>query len=329
MNRPPDDQGPLRPPDQRRRVSPLNWTSRRALVIRVVFALLFLVALVLISPSYFGWGLAVAATIAAVPISKLRSYAVAFLPYGAAWLIFTVLRSLSDETGVPLRTEYVTRIERLLFNGTTPTIWLQNQFFDPLNLAWYDYLATFVHWSYFFVPHLMAVLLWRKSPKAYTRYLVSTVMVLGVGLVIYFLVPAAPPWLTADRAPQEDIFRVMVNVAHQFNSSLYERTYNIIGDSNPVAAMPSMHQAITFLVALFCFKFGKWIGVAGLTYALAMATALVYTGEHYVIDTLVGSAIATYCFFFAEHWLSMITPLFRPVTPTTPPSTEPTGPTPT
>ncbi len=285
--------------------------DQRALTIRAGVALVMLLVLVLVSPSFFGWGLAVAVMIVAVPISKMRSYAIAFLPYGAAWLVFTVLRSMADETRIPLRTDAVTKIERAMFLGATPTIWLQNHLFDPFSLAWYDYATTFVHWSYFFVPHIAAIIIWRLNPALFTRYLVATVLLLGVGLLVYFLSPAAPPWLTTDTAPQPDTYRVMANVGREINSSLYDRTNSVVGDSNPVAAMPSMHQAITVLVVLFAVSAGGWIRIAGLLYAVAMGFSLVYTGEHYVIDVLIGSALATYAYFIAGRWLTTIAPLFQ------------------
>jgi membrane-associated phospholipid phosphatase len=289
-------------------------------VTRIVIGLGLVVLLVLLSPSYFGWALAVGATIIAVPIARIGSYAAAFLPYGLAWLAFTVLRSLADETSVPIRTEAVTNVERWLFFGVTPTIWLQQHLYDPLHLVWYDYATTFIHWSYFFVPHVAAVILWIKNRQLFQRYLVSMVLLLGIGLAVYFLSPAAPPWLTADRAPQDDIYRVMANVGRQINSSLYERTYSVVGDSNPIAAMPSMHQAVTFLVAIFALKAGRVWGALGMLYALAMAYSLVYSGEHYVIDTLVGSALAVYTYYVAGKWLEIVRPIGqllrrRPVEP--------------
>lgn len=289
------------------------FAERRALLARIVVASVLVGVLVLISPSFLGWALAVGATIIAVPISRLRSYAAAFLPYGAAWLVFTMLRALADETSVPLRTGAVTNIERDMFFGITPTIWLQNNLFNPLSLAWYDYATTFVHWSYFFLPHVLAVVLWRRFPELFSRYLVSTVLLLSTGLVVYFLVPAAPPWLTTDTAPQEDIYRVMANVGREINSSLYDRTYSVVGDSNPVAAMPSMHQAITFLACLFVARFGPWWALVAWLYAAAMGFSLVYTGEHYVIDIVVGSALAIYAYVMADRWMSSIIPMLQVV----------------
>lgn len=311
-----------------------RWAGRhRNILIRIGIAIVVVTLLLVFNPSFIGWGAAVTAAIIAVPISRFRSYAGAFLPYGAAWLIFTLLRSLADETGVPLRTTQVTAIERALFDGRIPTIWLQDHLFDPVHMHWYDYATTFIHWSYFFVPHVAAIIMWRKAPDHYRRYLIATVITLGIGLMVYFLSPAAPPWLTADRAPQQDIFRVMANVGRQINSSLYDRTYSALGDPNPVAAMPSLHSAITFLVFLFSLRAGWKVSVPMFTYAILMAFSLVYTGEHYVIDTLVGAAIATYAYVYSGRWLSITAPIFQmvnrrtaPLIPHAPIGTEGFGP---
>jgi membrane-associated phospholipid phosphatase len=63
--------------------------------------------------------------------------------------------------------------------------------------------------------------------------------------------------------------------------------------SNPVAAMPSLHAAIPMMLALFFWSRARWWLRAVLaSYVLAMAVTLVYTGEHYVIDELLGWAYA-------------------------------------
>jgi membrane-associated phospholipid phosphatase len=102
----------------------------------------------------------------------------------------------------------------------------------------------------------------------------------------------------------------MANVGRHVNSSVYNRTYSVVGDSNPVAAMPSLHEAITFMVFLFALNGGWKIGVPAFIYAIAMAFALVYTGEHYVIDTVIGAAIATYAYVYSGRWLNITAPVF-------------------
>lgn len=298
-------------PRPRRRPAVLAVLLQRAVLVRLAIAIVVVTTIAILNPSFLGWGTVVTAAILSVPASRARAYSLALLPYGLFWLVFSVLRALADETPVRLRTEEVTAVERWLFSGATPTIWLQERLFDPTDMRWYDYATTFVHWSYFFIPHVVAIVLWRRSPDLYRRFLLATAITLGIGLVVYFLSPAAPPWLTADRAPQQDIFRVMANVGRSINSSLYDRTYSVLGDPNPVAAMPSLHQAITFLLFLFALNGGKKWAIPAFLYALAMAFALVYTGEHYVIDVVVGSAIATYAYFFAGRWLTVIAPVFQ------------------
>lgn len=283
---------------------------RRSILIRFGIAVVVVTLIAILTPSFIGWGTFVTAAILAVPTSRFRAYTAAFLPYGLVWLVFSLLRSLADETGIPLRTQQVTAVERGLFFGHTPTIWLQQRLYDPGTIHWYDYAVTFTHWSYFFVPHLVAILIWRKSPTLFNRYLLATMITLCVGLLIYFLSPAAPPWLTADAAPQTDIFRVMVAVGRSINASMFDRTYGVLGDPNPVAAMPSLHQAITFMLFWFALRHSRWLASLAFLYAMAMAFALVYTGEHYVIDVLVGSLISTYAYFYAGRWLHVTAPIF-------------------
>lgn len=302
-----------RPMTRRRRLA-ARVGMRRSVLIRFGIAGVVVTAIALLNSSFLGWGTFVTAAILAVPASRFRSYTAAFLPYGLVWLVFSFLRALADETSIPLRTAEVTAVERALFFGETPTIWLQERLYEPGVIHWYDYAMTFVHWSYFFIPHLAAILIWRKSPALYSRYLLATMITLFVGLLVYFLSPAAPPWLTADAAPQTDIFRVIVSVGRSINASLFDRTYGVLGDPNPVAAMPSLHQAITFMLFWFARHHSRWLATLAFLYALVMAFALVYTGEHYVIDVLVGSAIASYAYFFAGRWLNVTAPFFGTVT---------------
>ena len=62
---------------------------------------------------------------------------------------------------------------------------------------------------------------------------------------------------------------------------------------NPVAAMPSLHTAYATLAAGF-FWFGKnwWQKTLLACYPLAMAFALLYGGEHYIVDEIAGAAYA-------------------------------------
>jgi membrane-associated phospholipid phosphatase len=60
---------------------------------------------------------------------------------------------------------------------------------------------------------------------------------------------------------------------------------------NPWAAMPSLHFATSVLAAILLAETGAAAGAAGWAYALALGFALVYLGEHYLIDLAAGVAL--------------------------------------
>jgi membrane-associated phospholipid phosphatase len=67
--------------------------------------------------------------------------------------------------------------------------------------------------------------------------------------------------------------------------------------------MPSLHAGMALLVALWFFRNCKlWIRIAALAFPIAMLTALVYFGEHFIIDGLAGWAVVLLAWFLANKW---------------------------
>jgi hypothetical protein len=56
--------------------------------------------------------------------------------------------------------------------------------------------------------------------------------------------------------------------------------------------MPSLHFATSVMAAHILGDVGRAQGVLGWSYALTLGFALVYLGEHYVIDLIAGLALA-------------------------------------
>ena len=67
--------------------------------------------------------------------------------------------------------------------------------------------------------------------------------------------------------------------------------YGFLG-GNPLAAMPSLHFATSVMAARMLAETGRAAGAAGWTYAGVLGFALVYLGEHYVVDLAAGAALA-------------------------------------
>ena len=61
---------------------------------------------------------------------------------------------------------------------------------------------------------------------------------------------------------------------------------------NPWGAMPSDHISSAAITAMGLAEVGPVYGAIGWTYVAAASFAIVYLGEHYVADIVVGLAIA-------------------------------------
>jgi membrane-associated phospholipid phosphatase len=294
-------------------ISLLQWPPSRQMVIRLLIGCAIVAVAGFTNRSFLGWGLFATVAVLVVPVGRARSFVLAFIPYATVWFVFTALRSFADETALADTLNlYVARFERWIFGGQLPTVTLQSRFFDFNDLRWYDYFLTGIHWSYFIIPHALAFRLWQTRPDLFRRYLWAMTLLLGVGLMIYFLIPSNPPWLAGeqqDSPASATVYRIMEPVGEQLGGGLYNASYKVVGESNPIAAMPSIHMAITALLIFPAGCFGRRWRLAAIVYATLMGIALVYLGEHFIIDVLVGTAIAAYGWFAAGAWLGRVGPL--------------------
>ncbi len=64
------------------------------------------------------------------------------------------------------------------------------------------------------------------------------------------------------------------------------------GPGNPWGSMPSDHISSAAITAMGLAEVGPLLGVIGWSYVAAAGFAVVYCGEHYLVDVLVGLAVA-------------------------------------
>jgi len=252
---------------------------------------------------FLGWGLLALVGVMIFPRSHAKSFIAAIVPYATLWFVFTFLRSLADETTWAKRVNLrVSELERWLFGGELPTIRLQDALFNKDHIHVWDYYFVFVHWSYFLVPHAVALWLWWKHRDRFWRFLLALTILLSLGLGLYFAIPSNPPWMAPDviNSPgAPTVWRIMEPIAKQIGGGLYQAGYKIVGESNPIAAMPSIHFAVTFLLFWPMRLQGRRWGLLFFFYAASMGFGLVYLGEHYVVDVTMGGIVATVGWFAA------------------------------
>ena len=116
-----------------------------------------------------------------------------------------------------------------------------------------------------------------------------------LGLIGYWALPTAPPWYAAEEGalgPREPgMRRLMREHGQAVWKGAWGPLYDVLG-GNPLAAMPSLHFATSVMAAHVLSDAGPVQGTLGWSYALTLGFALVYLGEHYVIDLAAGLALA-------------------------------------
>jgi hypothetical protein len=238
--------------------------------------------------------LAIVAIGADRPRATARSFAVMWLPLFGALAAYDLLRGSSDGAQALAATWPHTDIDVWLGTGTIPSIWLQEQLWDPANPAWWDYAAWAVYQSHFFVPLLVAVALWNARHPLATRYVLGLVLLSWMALATYWLYPAQPPWMVVrDGVVDGELTRI---VQHMWRDVGVERAARVFTTSqadgsrysNPVAALPSLHAAFPMLIAVVLWGTRRWLDVLLACYVLAMGLTLVYAGEHFAFDLLLG-----------------------------------------
>jgi membrane-associated phospholipid phosphatase len=183
--------------------------------------------------------------------------------------------------------------DKLLFGGHVPTVWLQEHFYQPGVAHWYDRIAVPIYLSHFIVSLGLAIVLWCVNYPLFKRYIAAFVTLTVAVLVTYVLFPAAPPWmasLNGSLGPGVHVHRVVESTLHLIGGETVNTAVEKgAAYSNPVAAMPSLHAAVPMLLLVFFWSEVRKRGRIFLSaYAGLMALTLVYAGEHYVIDVLVG-----------------------------------------
>jgi hypothetical protein len=105
---------------------------------------------------------------------------------------------------------------------------------------------------------------------------------------------AAAAGRAAPNAGSHDIAvrRMMVEYGEFFWRDGWGPLYSVLG-GNPLAAMPSLHFATSMMAAQLLAETGPVPGTLGWGYTATLGFALVYLGEHYVVDLLAGAALTT------------------------------------
>jgi hypothetical protein len=273
----------------------------------------------------------IATGLAAASIGKraLWTVLVDFLPLAAVLIAYDYLRGFSYRLGMPTWWHPQIDVDRFLFLGKEPTVWLQERlkYGEP---RWWDVVVALCYNSFFLLPYVTAGVLWLRSRADFRRWTSRFVGLSFFAFTLFALTPASPPWAAA-RCTAAQVASHPSNPVCMGYSAKYVPDGGILGpmeqtrpgandwierisgkgwadlhlstaetllskgqsNVNLVAAVPSLHLGGTVLFAIFMWHRvnRRWRPVL-VGYPLLMTFSLVYSAEHYVADCIAGALAA-------------------------------------
>ena len=155
----------------------------------------------------------------------------------------------------------------------------------------FDIAVTAVYGSWF-VPHLLLGYLLVRHHQYVPRAGGRLSAAYHLTTPFYWWWPEAPPWYASEKEGRMN--GELDRVARQVVCHILNRPPPGDGavPGNPWASMPSDHVSSAAITAMGLAEVGPLYGALGWTYVAAASFAIVYLGEHYVADVVVGLAIA-------------------------------------
>jgi membrane-associated phospholipid phosphatase len=225
-----------------------------------------------------------------------------WLPIIGVLLAYDLLRGIADGHFLPTHYRPPIEADKALGLGQIPTVRLQDAIYTPGHLHFWDYAAFGFWFSHFFATLLVAVCIWLFAYRYFHRFAACIVALAAMGLITYVLFPAAPPWLAGNHGYIPDTYRITHAVVNDLPvpkaGAMFQKGTTW---GNDVAAVPSLHAAYTMLIALFLWpRVGKRWRPLLVAYPVCMGLSLVYLGEHYLIDILLGWVYAAAAVYLVE-----------------------------
>ena len=230
-----------------------------------------------------------------VPRSRARDVGTCALQMWAYLATYKMPNDDPEALERRVKVAYPVIADRFIGAGTTPTLRLQRLLGRPGRFRAWEQILIWSHWLWFAFPHgTVAYLLLRRRDR-FPRGAAQIYATFDLGLIGYWGVPTAPPWYAAKEGLMDDgltpeLRRMMVEYGEEFWGSGWGPLYGFLG-GNPLAAMPSLHFATSVMAAHLLAETGPVAGAIGWAYAGTLGVALVYLGEHYIVDLAAGLAL--------------------------------------
>lgn len=194
---------------------------------------------------------------------------------------------------LPIHSDYVIEVEQLFTPNHSLSGLLQVHLTTPGIYSWLERLCLTTYALHFISFFLIGFIIWHQVPQEFWRYKRAILSCFFIGLLGYLIVPTIPPWLAAELA----LIPAVKNLVTEMLSFQLDKV-RVAFDTNPVAAMPSLHTAIPTICTLaLSYHFGKKSWPAYLYLGLMIFSCFLL-GAHYILDVVAGLLLGGGCFYF-------------------------------
>jgi membrane-associated phospholipid phosphatase len=242
--------------------------------------------------------------LAALLLGRGKLFLRDWIPFVALFFAYELMRGYADKFGLPIHVTDIISMERIVGLGGLPTTLLQSLHSGPASnpdvLASISVIFYFLHFP---LPLAIGFLLWIHQRRIYYDYVAALIVLSMAAFVTFLVLPVAPPWWAAQNGFVTGVLHLrdtgFAGLSHFFGFGNYFYSYSVYSiSSNDVAAFPSLHAAYPFLAFLFARRaFGR-TGWLMLAYTACVWFAIVYLGEHWVVD-IIGGVVYAFAAYFA------------------------------
>lgn len=192
--------------------------------------------------------------------------------------------------------------DRFLGLGTPPTTWLQDHLYHGRTGA-LEVFSVAMYVSHFLAPLLFAFALWAFwRGRGFSDLLFGLLAVSILANITFLLAPTAPPWLASEHGLISTVHPIIKNALYDLDLNALAARKGDASSYNVVAAVPSLHVAWPVICLLVIRKHrlprGLFAAQAALT--VGVVFAIVYTGEHYLVDAILGAIYALVAWWLVQ-----------------------------
>jgi len=167
--------------------------------------------------------------------------------------------------------------------GVQPTLWMEQWI-----VTWFTDIMSLAYLSYYFIPVVLVVVLYLKDRMVeFDRAMFVLAFGYYISFIGYILFPAIGP-----RYALTHLYSVPLEGS--FLTDFVRDTLNTL-EHNKRDCMPSGHTQIVLVALYLAHRYEKFLFYLFVPIICALILSTIYLRYHYVIDLLVGMALAIGC----------------------------------